>query len=152
MRTALSVIIALQPLAGAVLGLIDLISPDLVLPLARSGWLTWPAEMLVLPLLLGAGWIIEEPPTKMLRLILLGWGVTSFGSMHTFGDYIIFMIRHHGPGAPPGTSWNPAGMGFGIAGTQLGVGLVVLIISLFIGRGPNREDDRRGRGGFTLAA
>lgn len=152
MRTLVSVIIALQPLAGSVLGLIDLRTPDLVLPLAQSGWLTWPAEMLVLPLLLGAGWIMEERPTRMVLLIVLGWGVTSFGSMHTFGDYIIFMIRHQGPGAPPGVSWNPAGMGFGIAGTQLGVGLIVVIISVFIDRGPNREDGRRGRNGFTLAA
>ena len=149
MRTLVTVIVALQPLSGAALGLGNLFGHDRLLSLASSGWLTWPAEMLVMPLLLGAGWIMEESPLQMTRLIVLGWGVTSFGSMHAFGDYIIFMIRHP---IAPGQFGNPAGMGFGVAGTQLGVGLIVLIMSLAMGRGPKREDGRRGRDGFMLAA
>ncbi len=154
MRTVVSVVIALQPLSGSVLGLVDFVSPDVALRVAQSGWLTWPAEMLVLPLLLGAGWILEEGPLETTRLIVLGWGVTSFGSMHTFGDYMIFMARHQGPVPPPGHRWNPDGLGFGIACTQLGVGLVVVVLTLLVRRhrGPGRNDERFGRDGLTLAA
>ncbi|MBA8794205.1 hypothetical protein FHX74_001810 [Friedmanniella endophytica] len=152
-RTLVTLVVAAQPLLAAVLGIVDLVTPDAALRLATSGWLTWPAEMLVLPMLLGAGWIFEEGALAMVRLVVLGWTVTAFGSIHGFFDYVIFMIRHPvPPGTPVGTVGAPAGMGFGAAIVQLALGVVVIGLSVWADRPRRPDTDRRGRDGFTLAA
>jgi len=151
-RLVVAGIIAVQPLLVAVLVDLELLAPDRFFGLASSGWLTWPAEVLILPMLLGAGWVLDEPFFPTLRLILLGWGVTSFGSLHSFFDYVgSRLLTPHAVEVPPGT-------GYVTAATQVAVGLLVSALSLLLrgddGRGDDEggDDEQPGRDGFRLAA
>lgn len=147
-RTIVAVIIGLQPLTLAVLVELELFRPGQFLALGTSGWLTWPAEILVLPMLLGAGWILDERPLPTIRLIVLGWGVTSFGSLHNFLDYALTTAR------APWPVDTPFGLGYLTAATQVVVGVAVVVLSLVLRHRPEPEDgdERWGRDGFTLAA
>lgn len=147
-RLVMAAIIAGQPLLVAGLTEAELISAGRPLGLGIDGWLTWPAEILVFPLLLGAGWLLDQTPAHTLRLLLLGWGVTSFGPMHHFVDDVATtMLLRGGPGVP-------AGLGYVTAGTQISIGLALVVISLAFGRptATGDDDDRYGPDGFTLAA
>jgi hypothetical protein len=146
-RLVVAGIIAAQPLLVAVLVDLELLAPDRFFGLGSSGWLTWPAEVLILPMLLGAGWVLDEPFVPTLRLVLLGWGVTSFGSLHHFFDYVGSRLL------TPRSVEVPPGMGYVTAATQVAVGLVVSVLSLLLrGDDEGEDDDQPGRDGFTLAA
>jgi len=146
-RTLVASIIGLQPLVVAVLVTLELLVPGRSIAVLTGGWLTWVAEMLVFPLLLGAGWILEEAPLPLLRLMLLGWGATSFGPLHHFGDFVSSALLM------PRTGATPPGLGYVTAGTQACLGLGVVAITLLLNsRKPEEGDERRGPDGFTLAA
>lgn len=148
-RTALAALIGLQPLVVAVLLALELAAPGRGYVILTSGWLTWLAEMLVFPLLLGAGWVLEESPVQLLRLMALAWGVTSFGPMHRFGDFVLSSMLL------PRSAVTPPGMGYVTAVAQVALGLAVVVVSLVLpsGHEPEEEgDERTGRDGYTLAA
>lgn len=148
-RIALAALIGLQPLVVAALVTLELVAPGRGYLILTSGWLTWTAEILVFPLLLGAGWVLEEPPAQMLRMIALAWGVTSFGPVHRFGDFVLSTVLL------PRSAVSPPGMGYVTAVSQVVLGLAVVVISLVLpsGNEPEEEgDERTGRDGYTLAA
>lgn len=148
-RRILAIVVGAQPLLLMALVDLELWRPGRFVQAATNGWLTWPAEVLVLPFMLGAGWVLEEAAGPTVRLLALGWAVTSFGSLHHFIDYALttqisgVVLR------------SPPGLGFLTALTQVGLGLVVLVLSVLLDRPGEPEpedDDERGKGGFTLAA
>lgn len=146
-RLVVAGIIAAQPLLVAVLVDLELLAPERFFGLSSSGWLTWPAEILILPMLLGAGWVLDEPFVPTVRLILLGWGVTSFGSLHHFVDYVGSRLL------TPRAVEVPPGVGYVTAATQIAMGLLVAVLSLLLrGNDEGEDDDQPGRDGFTLAA
>lgn len=146
-RTALAAVVGGQPLLVALLVALQLTFPSRPL-IEITGWLTWPAEVLVLPLLLGAGWIVDEAPLPTIRLILLGWGVASFGPVHLFVDHVITSL------ITGGAESSPPGLGYVTAGTQIALGMSVVVLTLVLERRkpPEEGDERSGRDGFTLAA
>ncbi|MET0692869.1 MAG: hypothetical protein ABWY56_03005 [Propionibacteriaceae bacterium] len=146
-RTLMATVIALQPLVVALLVDLELVAPGRFFAVGNSGWLTWPAEILILPMLLGAGWILDESFGHTLRLILLGWGVTSFGAVHHFVDYVGSMLL------APQSVETPPGMGYVTAATQIMLGVLVGLISLLLRpEDEGEDDDLPGRDGFMLAA
>jgi hypothetical protein len=146
-RMVVAVMIALQPVLVAAVEVLQLATSSPVL-LTAAGWLTWPAEMLVIPLLLGAGWILDEAPGQVVRLMLLAWAVTSFGPLHHFVDYVLSSVLLDGLGA------RPPGLGYVTAFTQVGCGLLVLVATMWLETPgePEEGDERTGRDGFSLAA
>ena len=146
-RLALALIVGTQPLCAAALVAASSRSPGLAL-LETGGWLMWPAEVVVVPMLLGAGWILDEAPAQILRLMLLAWAVTSFGPLHHFVDFAVSAAR------TPGATGSPPGLGYVSAVTQIALGVVLTLVSLLLGHGPEPEegDERWGQDGFTLAA
>jgi hypothetical protein len=147
-RTAVVAIVGLQPLILAALVSLELVMPGRFSSTVTNGWLTWPAEVCVIPMLLGAGWLLDEGPVLTLRLILLGWGVTSFGSIHHLIDYMTSkLLSTNVAGLNPG-------LGYVTAATQLGLGATVAIISLTLRdrTEPDGDEDELGPDGFTLAA
>jgi hypothetical protein len=146
-RLAMAVVVGAQPLCAAALVAVSSSASGPVL-LDTGGWLLWPAEVLVVPMLLGAGWILDEAPAQILRLMLLAWAVTSYGPLHHFVDFALSTV--HAPSAVG----SPPGLGYVSAGTQIGLGLVLTVVSLLLGAGPEPEDgdERWGQDGFTLAA
>jgi hypothetical protein len=147
-RTALAALIGLQPLVVAALVIFELAAPGRGYAILTSGWLTWLAEMLVFPLLLGAGWVLEESPVQLLRLMVLAWAVTSFGPMHRFGDFVLSTVLL------PRSAVTPPGMGYVTAATQVVLGVAVVVVSLVLpsSNEPEEGDERSGRDGYTLAA
>lgn len=149
-RRILAAVVGLQPLLLMALTHLELWRPGEFIQAATNGWLTWPAEVLVLPFMLGAGWVLEESAGCTARLIVLGWAVTSFGALHHFIDYAL-MTQMSGVVVD-----SPPGLGFITALTQVALGLVVMFLSVVLHRStePDSEDDddEQGRGGFTLAA
>lgn len=150
-RAVLACVVGAQPLLVTGLVGLQLLHPGPVL-LEVSGWLTWPAEVVVVPMLLGAGWILDEAPAQILRLIMLAWAVTSFGPVHRFLDYAISAAELGGAvNAPPG-------LGYVTAAGQMILGLAVAVVSLLVpniveDEGDDEEGDERwGQDGFTLAA
>lgn len=150
-RAVLATVVGAQPLLVAGLAGLELLHPGPVL-LEIGGWLTWPAEVVVVPMLMGAGWILDEAPVQILRLIMLAWAVTSFGPMHRFLDYAVSAAELGGSvNAPPG-------LGYVTAGSQVVLGLAVAVVSLLVpdadeDEGDDEEGDERwGQDGFTLAA
>lgn len=147
-RTTVALAVGLQPLLVALLVDLAALTPGQRLAVDANGWLTWPAEIMVVPLLLGAGWILDETVVQVVRLMLLGWAVTSFGSVHHFVDHVLTssLLGASVEGSPPG-------LGYVTGCTQIALGVAVVIISLVMRQGPEPEDDERsGRDGFTLAA
>lgn len=149
-RRILAAVVGLQPLLLMTLVHLELWRPGQFIQAATNGWLTWPAEVLVLPFLLGAGWVLEESAGRTARLIVLGWAVTSFGSLHHFIDYAL-TTQMSGIVVD-----SPPGLGFITALTQVTLGLAVMFLSVVLHHAGEPEgeddDDERGRGGFTLAA
>lgn len=147
-RTALAALIGLQPLVVAALVTLELVAPGRGYPILTSGWLTWLAEVAVFPLLLGAGWVLEESTVQLLRMMVLAWAVTSFGPMHRFGDFVLSTTLL------PRSAVVAPGMGYVTAVTQVVLGLTVVLVNLVLGpNNPEEEgDERKGRDGFTLAA
>lgn len=149
-RRILAVVVGLQPLLLMALVDLELWRPGQFTQAATNGWFSWPAEVLVLPFLLGAGWVLEESALRTVRLIVLGWAVTSFGPLHHFIDYVLTtQVSGVIVDSPPG-------LGFITALTQVALGLTVIFLSVVLHRSdepePEDDDDERGRGGFTLAA
>jgi hypothetical protein len=137
-RVVVAGIVGAQPLLVAALVGLELVRPGPTL-LEVGGWLTWPAEIVVLPMLLGAGWILDEAPVQILRLMLLAWAVTSFGPVHHFVDYAVSAARIGG------ASSTPPGLGYVTAGGQLVLGLAVALVSLLVTEPGQEEDDRAVR-------
>jgi hypothetical protein len=144
----MALLVGLQPVLAVVLVGCELLPPAHLFLVATHGWLAWPAEVLVFPMLLGAGWILDDTPKQILRLMVLGWGVTSFGPLHHFVDYAVTSAIFGSTGS------SPPGMGYVTAATQLGVGGVVVLSTLLGPKGsePEDDDEQYGRDGFTLAA
>lgn len=146
-RLAVAAFVGAQPLLVAVLVELELIAPGQLFAVAASGWLLWPAEVLVFPLLLGQGWLVEESPVRLARLLMLAWGATAFGPLHHFVDHVGSMLLV--PVAAP----SPPGLGYVTAGTQVVLGVAVVVVTLLLPRPkPTDGDELTGRDGFTLAA
>ncbi|MGI8456656.1 MAG: hypothetical protein ACR2LI_00880 [Propionibacteriaceae bacterium] len=145
-RNLLCVVVGVQPLIAATVLVIE--ATGFVLPAAVGGWLTWPAEAYVFPFLLGAGWLVNESLLGTLRLLTLGWGVTSFGSIHHVADSVVARLL-----SPDAVGASPPGLGYATAATQVLVGLVVVVLTLqrAVPDTPD-TDDGPERDGFTLAA
>jgi hypothetical protein len=145
-RTLMCVVVGAQPLVAALV--VTLEAAGHPPPAGVGEWLTWPAETYVFPLLLGAGWLLTETALTTVRLLFLGWGVTSFGSVHRFADYAITQAAH------PGTAGlSPPGLGYVTAVTQLVLGLVVILLTLPHGSTDAPDPpDRPDHDDFTLAA
>ncbi len=140
------VVVGVQPLIAATLLVVEAVGRRL--PTAVGGWLTWPAEAYVFPMLLGAGWLLNESLLGTLRLLVLGWGVTSFGSIHHFVDAVAARLL-----APGAVGASPPGLGYATAATQVLIGLVVVVLSLPRATPDTPEADGwPGPDGYTLAA